>query len=72
MTAPVKPPKKNGGGISDRAANIIIGVVTAVWAANIVAGMVTFRGYQPLESVNGIFMVIVGGTFLFRNKSRDE
>jgi hypothetical protein len=68
-----RAPKKssNGSGLSDRAAGIIIGVVTAVWAANIVAGMVAFRGYQPSESINGIFLTIVGGALVLRSKSKD-
>ena len=71
MTAPA-PKKPKSGGLSDRSANIIIGVVTAVWAANIVAGMVQLNGYQPSEAVNGIFLTIVGGAFVLRSKSKDE
>lgn len=68
-----KPPRTNGGGggLSDRAANIIIGVVTAVWAGNILAGMLQVNGYQPSEAVNGIFLTIVGGAFVLRSKAKD-
>lgn len=48
--------------ISARTRTIVIGVVTAVWAANFVAG-IAVKGYQPSESINGIFMAIVGGLF---------
>lgn len=72
MTAPPpRKPRKSSGGISDRAANVIIGVVTAVWAGNIVAGMVQLNGYQPSEAINGIFLTIVGGAFVLRSKAKD-
>lgn len=70
MTQPAKKPK--GGGLSDRSANIIIGVVTAVWAGNIIAGMASINGYQPSEAINGIFLTIVGGAFVLRSKTKDE
>lgn len=56
--------------LSDRTANIIIGVVTSIWAANILAGMFEVNDYQPSESINGIFMTIVGGAFVLRARSR--
>lgn len=65
--------KRGGGaGLSDRSANILIGVVTAVWVANIAAGMVKLNGYQPSEVINGIFLTIVGGAFVARRKGEDE
>jgi hypothetical protein len=48
--------------ISDRTRTVIIGVVTAVWAINFSAGLVIVD-YKPSESINGIFMAIVGGLF---------
>jgi hypothetical protein len=48
--------------IGDRARTVIIGVVTTVWAINFLAGLVV-NGYEPSESINGIFMAIVGGLF---------
>jgi ABC-type branched-subunit amino acid transport system permease subunit len=54
--------------ISDRTATIIIAVVTVIWAANIIAGMVRLNDYQPSESVNAIFMAVVGGAFALRGK----
>lgn len=48
--------------IGDRTRTIIIGVVTTIWAINFLAGLVV-TGYEPSESINGIFMAIVGGLF---------
>lgn len=62
--------KQSGEIIGDRAANVIIGVVTAIWAGNIVAGMFEINNYQPSESINGIFMTIVGGAFILRARAR--
>lgn len=56
--------------ISDTTANVIIGVVTSIWAANILAGMFEINDYQPSETINGIFMTIVGGAFVLRARSR--
>lgn len=61
-----------GGGLSDRSANIIIGVITVVWVANIAAGMLELNGYQPSEAINGIFLTIVGGAFVLRGKGKDD
>lgn len=55
--------------ISDRTATVVIGVVTAIWAVNILAGITQVNDYQPSETVNGIFMALVGGAFALRNKS---
>jgi uncharacterized membrane protein YeaQ/YmgE (transglycosylase-associated protein family) len=55
--------------ISDKTATIIIGVVTAIWALNILAAMFEFNNYQPSESINGIFMAVVGGAFALRHRS---
>lgn len=57
--------------ISDRTANIIIGVVTAVWAGGIVLGMVNPE-YRPDPFVNAIFSLIVGGAFGVRYKAHDK
>ena len=68
---PQRPRKRESGGLSDRAANIITGIVTAVWVVNVAAGMVQFHGYQTSEGLNSIFMVIVGGAFVLRQKAKD-
>ena len=48
--------------IGERTRTVIIAVVTAVWATNFLAGIVVAE-YRPSESINGIFMAIVGGLF---------
>lgn len=48
--------------ISDRTRTAVIVVVTTVWAANFLAGVLV-PDYKPSESINGIFMAIVGGLF---------
>lgn len=60
--------------MGDRTRTVIIGVVTAVWAVNFLAGLVV-EGYEPSESINGIFMAIVGGLFALgarNSKGGDE
>lgn len=57
--------------MNDRTATAVIAVVTAMWVANIVAGMVKFNDYQPSEAINGIFMTIVGGAFALRARARN-
>lgn len=49
--------------IPERARTVIISVVTAVWASNFLAGIFV-SGYETSESINGIFMTIVGGLFV--------
>lgn len=58
--------------ISDRTYTVVIGVVTTVWAINILAGITQFNDYHPPESINGVFMGIVGTAFLARNKSSSK
>jgi nitrate/nitrite transporter NarK len=59
--------------IGDRTRTLIIGVVTAVWAINFGAGLLVDH-YQPSESINGIFLGIVGGIFAVsaRNAPKDK
>lgn len=56
--------------MSDKTATVVIGIVTIIWAGNILAGVFAINGYTPSESVNGIFMTIVGGAFIIRNRNR--
>lgn len=58
--------------ISDRTANIIIGVVTTMWVANIMAGVFAINGYEPSESINGIFTGTVGVAFLIRARAKSS
>ena len=55
--------------ISDKTANIVIGVVTVIWAASILAGIFNLNDYNPSESVNGIFLAVVGAALAARHKS---
>lgn len=48
--------------IDTKLKNVIISVVTSVWAINFVAGLVVPH-YQPDQAINAIFMGIVGGLF---------
>lgn len=48
--------------IGDRTRTVIIAVVTTVWAINFGAGLLV-HDYKPSESINGIFMIIVGSLF---------
>lgn len=54
--------------MSDRTRTVIIAVVTTIWALNFLVpvgmaiGLYT-SDYKPSESINGIFMAIVGGLF---------
>jgi hypothetical protein len=57
--------------ISDRTRTIIIFVVTTVWAVNFAAGLV-LPAYKPSESINGIFMAIVGGLFALGARSNNK
>lgn len=57
--------------ISDRTATVIIGVVTSIWALNILGGMFEINDYQPSESINAIFMAVVGGAFALRGKGKN-
>lgn len=54
--------------VNERTRTVIIGVVTTVWAANFAAGMFV-ETYEPSESINGIFMAIVGGLFALGARS---
>lgn len=48
--------------LSERTRTVIIYLVATVWAVNFIAGLVV-TDYKPSESINGIFMAIVGGLF---------
>lgn len=49
--------------------NVIAGVVTLVWALNIVGSLI-FHEYKPDPNINAIFMAVVGG--LFASSIRDK
>lgn len=52
--------------ISDRTANIVIGVVLTVWAGNVIAGIFAINGYQSDPGINAIFTGTVGLAFAAR------
>lgn len=54
--------------LNERLANVIIGVVTVVWAVNFGAGLVV-PGYKPDQTVHAVFMAIVGGTFALKGRN---
>lgn len=53
-------------------ANIVIAVVLAGWAGNIVAGIFQINGYQSSESINGVFTATIGLAFALRAKAKDR
>lgn len=53
---------------SERVRNVIIGVVTTVWAVNFAAGLLV-DDYTPDQAINAIFMAIVGGLFALGARS---
>lgn len=52
--------------MSDRTINILIVVVTGVWAINVFLGVLELNGYQPAKGLNGVFTFIVGSAFAAR------
>ena len=58
--------------ISDRVATIIIAVVTTVWVMNLVVGIFGLNNYEASESINGIFMAIVGSAFALRARGNSD
>lgn len=57
--------------ISDRAVTVIVGVVTVVWAVNVIAGIIPGSDYRPPESINAIFVTIVGGALTYKARSKN-
>lgn len=53
---------------SQRVRNAIIAVVTTVWAVNFGAGLLV-PDYQADQSINAIFMAVVGGLFALGARS---
>lgn len=60
--------KRTGSGVlPERLANWIIGIITGVWVANFLAPFV-FDNYDTSETINAIFMAIVGGVFALKGR----
>lgn len=53
--------------LNERVANAIIIIVTLVWAVNFGARFVVPE-YESSESINAIFMAIVGGVFALKGR----
>lgn len=49
--------------MGDRTRTVVIAVVTTVWALNFVAGLIPAIHHTPDQSINAVFMAIVGGLF---------
>lgn len=58
--------------MSDRLANIVIGVVLAVWVANVAADMLSINGYESRESINTAFTLTIGVAFAGRAWAKDR
>lgn len=56
---------------SERVRNIIIGVVTTVWALNFVAGL-ALPDYEPDPTIHAVFMSLVGGLFALGAKGEKK
>lgn len=54
--------------LNERVANVIIVMITLVWAVNFGARFFVVD-YQPSESINAIFMAIVGGVFALKGRT---
>ena len=57
--------------LSERLANLVIIVVTLVWATNFGARFF-ISDYQSSETINAIFMAIVGGVFALKAKGGNK
>lgn len=56
--------------LSDRSVTAIVGVVTVIWAANVIAGIAS-HDYRTPESINAIFVTIVGGALTYKARSKN-
>ncbi len=56
--------------ISRLTTTILAGIVTGIWAVNIMADI--FSDYEASDQVNGIFMAIVGGLIAASRADRNK
>lgn len=57
--------------LSPRTTQIVVGLVSVVWAINFAAGIFVHE-YEADQAINGIFMAIVGGALaLGSRKGKD-
>lgn len=58
--------------MNDKTRTTIVYIVAIVWSGNFLASAF-LPGYQPTESINAIFLVVVGGLFAFHgSRSSDD
>lgn len=57
--------------MSDRLANIVIGVVTTGWSANMIAAIFSVNDYHSDPVVNAVFMGTVGLAFVAKFKGKN-
>lgn len=57
--------------LSRRAATLVVGLVSVVWAINFFAGVV-LPGYKSDPAINAIFMAIVGGALALGRKGAQD
>lgn len=57
--------------ISQKFRTVVITGVMSVWAFNVFAGAF-IESYHPTESINGIFMVVVGSLFMVGTKNGEK
>lgn len=50
---------------------VVVGVVTAIWSVNAAAGLF-IDSWKPSESVNAIYLVIIGWLFAREAGRRDD
>ena len=55
--------------MNDRTRTVIVYIVAIVWSSNFLASAF-LPGYQPAESINAIFLVVVGSLFALHGASR--
>jgi hypothetical protein len=53
--------------ITQRVRTAVLIIVTIVWALNFAAG-IWVEHYKPQESINGVFMIVVGAVFALGGK----
>jgi hypothetical protein len=53
--------------VTERLRYAVVVVVVVVWVINFAAGLL-LEGYEPRESINGIFMAVVGGALALGGK----
>lgn len=58
--------------LSDKAFNLVAYVVLTVWVLNFTASLIPGLNYESDQTVNGIFLTIMGIAFTGRATSKDK